>query len=380
MANDDFLISGFGEYTNDDNVSLLVPVSTLEVMNAEKIRIESLRSEAERDRAIAAKNLAAHKSNNSEPPPDSMDVKIFCELAIEKMARLYVGLENASQSSGKAVFTAINDAPNGFRTVPRPFARDVKQLRSHFENMSEPITQILDELELMAYMPKEEFRITPILLLGPPGIGKTAFAYRLAKTLSLPFCKVKGAEPSFSLTGSHHTLTKASPGLVLQQLAVHNSAAPVFLVDELEKGGEDRYPISNPLLDLLEPETSRRFKDEFFQMEFNASHSIWIMTANSIHDLSEPLISRASIFNIQPPSQNQRARIIRSELESLRNKSGFNVVASSVEIAKLAERTDLDLRFVSRIVRSGFMKALNGRSVRARWDLPPKSKRSIGFL
>lgn len=75
---------------------------------------------------------------------------------------------------------------------------------------------------------------------------------------------------------------RAAPGLLIQQMSRHDSAAPLFLVDEMDKPGGEQYLIENVLLDLLEPENARHFKDEFFQIEFNVSHAVWILTANTI--------------------------------------------------------------------------------------------------
>ena len=134
--------------------------------------------------------------------------------------------------------------------------------------------------------------------------------------MGLPFKKLNGVEPSFALTGSHPTWTKAAPGMMLEQLAVHGCAAPLFLVDEIDKPSGERYPIVSALLELLEPESATEFKDEFFQVSFNARHAIWILTANTTTGVSAPLLSRVAVFDIPPPGIAQRKRLISAQFKS----------------------------------------------------------------
>ena len=214
----------------------------------------------------------------------------------------------------------------------------------------------------------------PILLLGGPGIGKTAFAMALSKIMGLPFKKINGAEPSFALTGSHPTWTKAAPGMMLEQLATKNCAAPLFLVDEIDKPSGDHYPIVSALLELLEPENATEFKDEFFQASFNAKHAIWLLTANTTTGVSAPLLSRMAVFEIPPPGIHQRKRIINAEFKKLCDRSGFNVKTTDIEVTFLAERVDLDLRKVTRIVRDSFIAAIGQDKLLARINLPHLQK------
>lgn len=381
MAIDNSAISsGFTPYPKSGSVRLLVPISTAAQIEEEAIRAKSKIIDEKIVQEMADKivsDLRPHKKNRKAGP---MDVEIFTETAIDNLIEIYEGMDSTSQYAGKAVHKGLTNSGNRFRTIPRVNRSAVKKMLSSFENMAEPLNHILGELELMAHIPKNEFRITPVLLLGGPGIGKTAFANALAKVMNLPFCKIKGSEPSFCLTGSHVSWNKAAPGLLIKQLALHSSASPVFLVDEMEKGGEDKFPMSNALLDLLEPENARNFKDEFFQMEFNANHVIWILTANSVAEVSAPLLSRLSVFNISSPNVAQRKRIIKHDLARMREKTGKNIRVASMDVSSLADRVDLDLRDVGRIVRNGFIKALLEKLNYVQWDLPSRGKVAMGFL
>lgn len=253
-------------------------------------------------------------------------------------------------------------------------------MAAQFENMAEPIKHLSGEIELMAHLPPSEFRLAPMLFLGGPGIGKTAFASALAKALKLPFSKVRGAEPSFCLTGSHSTWTKAEPGLLIKQLAAFDSSSPLILVDEVDKGTGDKYPITTALLDLLEPENALNFKDEFFQMNFDASHAVWILTANTIDGVDPALLSRMMVFDIPTPGLQQRRRIIEADLKKLRDRTGLDVKIKPGDVRLLADRVDLDLRKVSRIVRDGFITGLSHKKRVVQFKFPPEEKSSMGFI
>ena len=246
--------------------------------------------------------------------------------------------------------------------------------------MREPIRHLAGELELMLRLPIQDFNITPILLLGDPGIGKTAFALALSNIMGVPFKKLNGCEPSFNLTGSHPTWGKAAPGLMFKQMALHGCAAPLFLIDEVDKPSGDRYPISLALLDLLERKNAENFTDEYFQVSFNASFAMWILTANTIEGISEPLLSRVMTYNIPAPGVAQRQRIIKTEFSKLCKRIGTKVRIQSSDVTKLAERVDLDLRNVHRIVRDSVIESVLNHSSTAMFSLPSKNKCSMGFI
>ena len=167
--------------------------------------------------------------------------------------------------------------------------------------------------------------------------------------------------------------------MLIQQMSRHDSAAPLFLVDEMDKQSGEQYPIENALLDLLEPENARHFKDEFFQIEFDVSHAVWILTANTIEGVSAPLLSRMTVFDIPTPGINQRRRIIESDFGTLCKRTGIKAKTTATDVTMLAERVDLDLRQVSRIVRDSFIAALRHEDRMAKFDLPPAVKPSMGF-
>lgn len=380
---------GFARYWQDGG-SILLPLATIAAIQAEAALALAAQDRALAEEAAvkkqAAIEMAAHNAQAAAAitpkcgtTPGPREVEIFRQADVEELLDNQFRMDNAQKLAGQLVHDKLVNGGHRYRTIPSVKSADIVALGAQFENMAEPIKQLAAEVELMNHLPPEDFQLTPLLLLGGPGIGKTAFAMALANILGLPFKKLNGSEPSFVLTGSHPTWTKASPGLLMSQLAVHSCAAPLFLVDEIDKPSGDRYPLTSALLDLLEPENARQFKDEFFQVHVNARHAIWILTANTVAGISDPLLSRMAVFDIPTPGIGQRKRIIDADFNRLRSRTGIDVKTTGDEVMTLAERVDLDLRKVTRIVRDSFIGALGQAQHRASIRLPSASKPHIGF-
>lgn len=375
---------GFMLYGNSNNTHLLLPTSTVAEIGAQAELAELVVFEkktvleaAENTKKIQA-TLVTDSVKKIKPGP--RDIEIFSELSIETLRDNFGGMDDSTKRASSLVYSSLTNGHGRYRAIPFIDNRDILSLASTFENMAEPIKHLAGEIALMARLPCADFHLTPILLLGGPGIGKTAFASALAKVLKLPYCKLKGSEPAFSLTGSHPSWARAKPGMLIDQMSLYDSAAPLFLVDEMDKHGGEQYPIGHALLDLLEPENARNFKDELFQIEFNASHAVWILTANTTAGVSAPLLSRMITFDIPAPGIAQRKRIIEADLESLRARTGVMVRIKPGQVRMLAERLDLDLRKLTRIVRDCFIAAIGHNLHIGSFDLPLAVKPAMGFF
>lgn len=391
MVNEDSNIGpGFALHRTDSHVRLLLPFSTIAEIDAQTERSElTAATEKATEKAALA---AAEKAQKEAPKPKSVfpptksikpgrwDIEVFSESSIETLLDNFDAMDSSTQRAGAKVYSSLTNDRGRYRTIPSINRCNVLSLAAQFENMAEPIEHLVKEIDLMSHLPCADFFITPILLLGDPGIGKTAFAGALAKALGLPYCSLKGSEPAFCLTGSHSTWARAAPGMLMKQMSLHDSAAPLFLVDEMDKQTGEQYPIEYALLDLLEPENARHFKDEFFQIELDVSHAVWILTANTVEGVSAPLLSRMRVFNIPTPSVEQRQRIIQTDFGSLCKRTGFDARTTAKDVMTLAERVDLDLRQVTRIVRDSFIAALHHEDRIAKFDLPPAVKLSMGFM
>lgn len=236
-------VTGFSLYRGDD-ASLLLPTAIMEQLEeqAQAAQIARVEEEAKRKQAVAEEAEEKKRIQRASPAekvakfePGARDIEILTPAAMSDLLDHVYRMDSAQAQTAQRINDKFDLTGSRYRTMPAIKSADLLALAAQFENMAEPIKQLAGEVELMNRLPARDFQIMPILLLGGPGIGKTAFAMALSRTLGVPFKKINGAEPSFVLSGSHPTWTKAAPGVVMEQLALHDCAAPLFLVDEVDQ-------------------------------------------------------------------------------------------------------------------------------------------------
>jgi ATP-dependent Lon protease len=316
------------------------------------------------------------------PLQNSSDVQVFNSEAVFTAMNRMSGLKTEKRGESDLMLEAASKE-HGYREIPDIKSAGVKLevLRHDFENLAEPINRLQTSLVLAGCMKPDDFHMAPILLLGEPGIGKTYLASQLAQSMGVPMEKISagGAQGGFQLTGSHSSWADSRPGLIFSLLAQGRSASPVVVIDEIDKIRDAKYPVLPVLLDLLEPETGKQFKDEFFEVKFDASKVIFILTANSIAEVPASLLSRCEVFNIPRPGFKQRSRIIENIVAKLKIKTDMEIELDKAARGMLAERLDIDLRRVNRLVEDAIAKAiLTGNRVADLW-LPEDNERDIDF-
>lgn len=225
-------------------------------------------------------------------------------------------LEGAKKGSEKSLETDIKKARKigGVRRmVKAPSSADLATLSQDHPNF-EPVIELMRQRASLAQItPGRVYTLPPILLAGDAGVGKTAFAEAVARSLGLPVRRVDMASStaSFVLSGSHSSWASARPGAVWALL--HGSASSgVMLVDEIDKAADSNHPPLGPLYKLLEPSTAKTFMDEFVEVEIDASHLCWVATCNDPDRIEPALRSRFREFVIEAPTKAQMAAITRS--------------------------------------------------------------------
>jgi ATP-dependent Lon protease len=175
--------------------------------------------------------------------------------------------------------------------------------------------EVLDDLRkflALAVSGNEAVQFTPMLLLGEPGLGKTYFAKKLANALATgyEFVSMSSLTAGWVLTGASAQWHNARPGKVAQTLIEGDFANPVVVLDEVDKaGGDSRYDPMGALYTLLERDTASHFKDEFIDVDMDASHILWVATANDESSIPEPILNRMNVYVIDRPDQDGARRI-----------------------------------------------------------------------
>ena len=196
-----------------------------------------------------------------------------------------------------------------------PPANALKNLRRDFPNFGEAIDQIEYAAALSSLSDKDWFQMQPLLLLGPPGVGKTAFAQAFAKILNIHFRRIDVGTMSTGsvLTGLSLGWSTGHVGEIFKTITSSLTANPLIMLDEVDKmAGHYMAPMEPLMLSLLEKESSATFRDEALLLRVNCSRILWIATANNLGNMSEPLKSRFNIVHVQAPSKEHLPNVLRS--------------------------------------------------------------------
>ncbi len=242
----------------------------------------------------------------------------------------------------------LETGPERFVTTPSSLDA-LDPLRDECPNFDEVLDDLARTLRL-AHAGNRGVNLMPILLLGGPGVGKTHFARRLARAMGTEFelIGMNALSAGFVITGSSASWRGAKCGKVAERLVRGKFANPVVVLDEVEKasGSAQSDPLA-ALYQLLEPETAQAFRDEYIDVEIDASQICWVLTANSTDGIPAPLLSRMAVYEVPAPTREQAAGIARRILAALvveLNLSDFDDGLGDAVLAKLAPVAPRELR------------------------------------
>jgi len=204
--------------------------------------------------------------------------------------------------------------------VNRSMFKKLKALAKKFPNFSHVVARYEDSLSLRNLGQTATVWLPPLLLLGPPGVGKTRFLNELAKVLEACFFSVDMSTTSagFILSGSSAAWSNGGPGFVSTSLRKSKVANPILLVDEIDKaGGDSRFDPLACFYSLLEQHTAKEFKDECLGIPMDCSAINWVASANYIDRVPAPILSRMEVIEISPPTAKQLPVIVQSVFTEL---------------------------------------------------------------
>lgn len=244
--------------------------------------------------------------------PDDVREKLFKELS--KLAKTPFGA-----AEGTVIRTYLDtclDFPFGKKTSDTVTVEEARKvLNSEHDGLDKVKERILEFVAVKQFSPDVKNQI--ICLVGPPGVGKTSVAASVANALKRKYARVSlgGMHDEAEIRGHRKTYVGAMPGRIVSAIINSKVENPVIVLDEIDKMAKDfRGDPTSALLEVLDPEQNKFFRDNFMEIPIDLSDALFIATANSYDGIPSPLLDRMEIIELSTYTDTEKLAIAKNHL------------------------------------------------------------------
>ena len=244
--------------------------------------------------------------------PEDSEMKLRKDL--ERLKKQHFG--SAEASVLRNYLDSVLELPWNKATKERidvEAARKVLE-RDHYglQKVKERILETIAVRQIAPQMPPQI-----LCLVGPPGVGKTSIAYSIAKSLNRKMARIAlgGVHDEADIRGHRKTYVGAMPGRIMAAMTQAGSRNPVLLLDEVDKLGSDhRGDPSAALLEVLDSEQNKTYRDHYVEIPFDLSDVMFITTANTLDTIPRPLLDRMEIIELGSYTDEEKVMIAKNHL------------------------------------------------------------------
>ena len=244
--------------------------------------------------------------------PEDVKEKLFKEL--NKLSKTPFGA--AEGTVIRSYLDTCLEFPFGKRSTEEVNVDEARRILDEDHDGLEKVKErILEFVAIRQFTPEVKSQI--LCLVGPPGVGKTSVAASIARALKRSYARVSlgGMHDEAEIRGHRKTYVGAMPGRIITAIINAKTVNPVIVLDEIDKMSRDfRGDPTSALLEVLDPEQNKSFRDNFMEIPIDLSDTMFIATANSYEGIPAPLLDRMEIIELSTYTDSEKLAIAKNHL------------------------------------------------------------------